>query len=62
MTEQRLILKHSFNHNGHRTAKMSLVKVDDMIKVWVSIGEKGCMIMLDKNNVGRLMAFLKNSN
>ena len=58
MTEQKLILKHSFNHNGHRTAKMTVAKQEDFIKIWVSIGDKGCMIMLDKDNVGRLRRFL----
>ena len=54
----KLILKHSFTHKGHRTAKMVLSKDDDMIKVWLSLGEKSCMIKLDRDNVGRLRRYL----
>ncbi len=55
----RLQLTHSFNHNGHRTAKMTIAKKDDMFNIWVSLGDRGTNIRLDKENVEKLIAFLQ---
>lgn len=55
-----LIIRHSFNHNGHRTAKMSLSREDDgTVKVWVSLGEKSNMIKLDDAAQHKIIEFLK---
>ncbi len=59
--EPRLILKHNFNANGHRTAKMTISKKEDMFHVWINLGEKGAMIRLNKENAEKLIAFLKNN-
>ena len=55
----RLIIKHSFNHNGHRTAKMTLTKGDEYVQVWLSLGEKSCMIRLDDVMQRKIVEFLK---
>lgn len=55
----RLILKHSFNHNGHRTAKMTMTKTDEYVQVWLSLGEKSCMIRLDDAMQRKIVEFLK---
>jgi len=55
-----LIIKHSFNHNGNRTAKMSLSRSDDgSVKVWVSLGEKSNMILLDDAAQHKIIEYLK---
>jgi len=41
---------------------MVLSKEDDFVKVWLSLGDKSCMIKLDRDNVGRLMHYLKNNS
>lgn len=60
MPDNRLILKHNFNHNGPRTEKMTLTQKPEYLQVWISFGEKNCGIRLDEGQVKEIIEFLKN--